>query len=86
MGFATGAEGGAPSGVDPAAAEDEEEGNDDESIVHQTASVGDAEVCAIVLCNEKLWSTNMLWDSYIAVPQCCNFFLTLIENFQQSQN
>lgn len=48
MGFATGGEGGGASGVDPAAAEDEEEGNDDESIVHQTASVGDVEVCFIV--------------------------------------
>lgn len=46
MGFATGGEGGA-SGVD-ATAEEEEEGNDDESIVHQTASVGDVEVCFIV--------------------------------------
>ena len=41
MGFAVG-EGGA-SGVD-ASAEEEEEGNDEESIVHQTASVGDVEV------------------------------------------
>lgn len=46
MGFAVGGEGGA-SGVDAAVEEDEEEGNDEESIVHHTASVGDVEVHVI---------------------------------------
>ncbi|KAG6414877.1 hypothetical protein SASPL_122251 [Salvia splendens] len=42
MEFAVGGEGGA-SGVDAAVEEDEEVGNDEESIVHHTASVGDVE-------------------------------------------
>uniref|UniRef100_M1C701 Ankyrin-repeat protein HBP1 n=1 Tax=Solanum tuberosum TaxID=4113 RepID=M1C701_SOLTU len=82
MGFAAGGEGGATSSEIPGP-DETEEANEDESVVHQCASVGDAEV---------LFKFNFLWLSgglkrrdvvvlfcnFVQIPFTCSEFLLLL--------
>lgn len=60
---------GGPSGENTVPDDDEDAGNEDEAIVHQTASDGDVEVCIIISMDSHYVPLSMFlqWDPKLAV-------------------